>query len=145
MKSPQKVFFREEFMALITCPECSKSISSQADACPQCGYPMRPSASPRTRNVQQSDSGSGFLKVIFALAVVYFFGGFILHAIRRFLHWGYYALDSGNFIHAFHWPNTFTISLGSGSLFFVLMQILTFALAVLVVVFIVRAVVALLR
>jgi hypothetical protein len=28
-------------MALIDCPECAKSISDQAFACPSCGYPLR--------------------------------------------------------------------------------------------------------
>lgn len=28
-------------MALITCPECRKEISDQAEACPHCGYPLR--------------------------------------------------------------------------------------------------------
>lgn len=28
-------------MALISCPECEKSISDQADNCPLCGYPIR--------------------------------------------------------------------------------------------------------
>lgn len=27
-------------MALITCPDCSKEISSSADSCPHCGRPM---------------------------------------------------------------------------------------------------------
>jgi RNA polymerase subunit RPABC4/transcription elongation factor Spt4 len=27
-------------MALISCPDCKKQISDQADACPQCGHPM---------------------------------------------------------------------------------------------------------
>ena len=28
-------------MALITCPECEKQISDQAEACPNCGYPLK--------------------------------------------------------------------------------------------------------
>jgi hypothetical protein len=28
-------------MALIKCPECSRQISDQAAACPECGYPIR--------------------------------------------------------------------------------------------------------
>lgn len=28
-------------MALIKCPECGKQISNQADACPNCGYPIK--------------------------------------------------------------------------------------------------------
>jgi ribosomal protein L37E len=30
----------EKPMALITCPECNKSISDKAKACPCCGYPI---------------------------------------------------------------------------------------------------------
>ncbi|MFM8223157.1 MAG: zinc ribbon domain-containing protein, partial [Planctomycetaceae bacterium] len=32
-------------MPLVNCPECSRQVSTAADACPQCGYPMQ-SASP---------------------------------------------------------------------------------------------------
>ena len=28
-------------MALISCPECSKQVSTQAQSCPNCGYPLR--------------------------------------------------------------------------------------------------------
>lgn len=34
-------------MALIDCPECKRSISDQAPACPQCGFPMKAGANPR--------------------------------------------------------------------------------------------------
>lgn len=27
-------------MALITCPDCKKEISSKAESCPNCGYPI---------------------------------------------------------------------------------------------------------
>lgn len=38
-------------MALISCPECGREISSHAPACPSCGYPLQadgksPSATP---------------------------------------------------------------------------------------------------
>ena len=29
-------------MALIPCPECGKDISSEAEACPDCGHPIKP-------------------------------------------------------------------------------------------------------
>jgi len=29
-------------MALISCPECGREVSSEAPACPQCGYPVAP-------------------------------------------------------------------------------------------------------
>lgn len=28
-------------MALLPCPECKKEVSSEADACPFCGFPIR--------------------------------------------------------------------------------------------------------
>ena len=32
-------------MALITCPECGKSVSDQAQSCPHCGFPLKKDAS----------------------------------------------------------------------------------------------------
>ncbi|MBJ8417841.1 zinc ribbon domain-containing protein [Acinetobacter calcoaceticus] len=28
-------------MALISCPECSSQVSTQANSCPHCGYPLQ--------------------------------------------------------------------------------------------------------
>ncbi|WP_151832260.1 zinc ribbon domain-containing protein, partial [Acinetobacter ursingii] len=28
-------------MALISCPECSRQVSTQANSCPNCGYPLQ--------------------------------------------------------------------------------------------------------
>lgn len=33
-------------MALIRCPECGRDISSQAPACPSCGYPLQAANAP---------------------------------------------------------------------------------------------------
>jgi len=33
-------------MALITCPECSSKVSSQASSCPQCGFPLAQAQAP---------------------------------------------------------------------------------------------------
>lgn len=33
-------------MALINCPECSKSVSNEAPCCPSCGYPIKPPPTP---------------------------------------------------------------------------------------------------
>ena len=33
-------------MALIRCPECGREISSQAPACPSCGYPLQADGKP---------------------------------------------------------------------------------------------------
>jgi hypothetical protein len=70
-------------MALISCPECKKQVSTLASACPHCGCPISVSAqAPRPRAVTQEapspKAGSGFgvgclILVILALAV----GGFL--------------------------------------------------------------------
>ncbi len=31
-------------MTLIKCPECEQDVSSEANACPHCGYPLSPTA-----------------------------------------------------------------------------------------------------
>ena len=33
-------------MPLIACPECGRQISTEAEACPQCGHPNRPGFQP---------------------------------------------------------------------------------------------------
>ena len=33
-------------MALIKCPECAREVSSNAPACPACGYPLRATGAP---------------------------------------------------------------------------------------------------
>ncbi len=42
-------------MALLPCPECRRQISDQAEACPQCGYPMRQGASGRASGPSGAD------------------------------------------------------------------------------------------
>jgi uncharacterized membrane protein YvbJ len=37
-------------MALITCPECKREVSSQAAQCPQCGYPLAGNAESHRRS-----------------------------------------------------------------------------------------------
>ena len=43
-------------MALTPCPECGRQVSSQAEACPGCGHPIRP-AEYRVVEVQQNLRG----------------------------------------------------------------------------------------
>lgn len=43
-------------MALIDCPECMKSISDQANACPQCGFPIRQQESKEIFNQTQNNT-----------------------------------------------------------------------------------------
>ncbi|QKS70137.1 zinc ribbon domain-containing protein [Paenalkalicoccus suaedae] len=40
-------------MALISCPECDRSISDHAKACPHCGYPLRESRTPHPSVIYQ--------------------------------------------------------------------------------------------
>lgn len=39
-------------MAIINCPECGKEISSQANACPNCGYPIKENTN-KNKNVKR--------------------------------------------------------------------------------------------
>lgn len=57
-------------MALITCPECSKSISDEAAACPSCGYPIKPPPLPRPAKKTGLWWGIGCLIAIPALMTV---------------------------------------------------------------------------
>ena len=34
-------------MAIIQCPECGKDVSSAAESCPQCGYPLKKGFTPQ--------------------------------------------------------------------------------------------------
>ena len=40
-------------MALITCPECGKEISSKASSCPNCGYPIAKEIQSNTELIMQ--------------------------------------------------------------------------------------------
>jgi hypothetical protein len=42
-------------MALVSCPECGKSVSDKARSCPNCGYPMK------TGGFSYSDKGGGYV------------------------------------------------------------------------------------
>lgn len=45
-------------MALINCPECSRSISDQSTACPSCGFPTSGSAPPSLPQANYDDNNS---------------------------------------------------------------------------------------
>jgi uncharacterized membrane protein YvbJ len=47
-------------VALISCSECGKQISTQAVSCPSCGHPMRP-ASSTASSAQDALLNPGFL------------------------------------------------------------------------------------
>jgi hypothetical protein len=60
-------------MALITCPECRRSVSDRAAACPQCGYPINPAASEpvlRALLLRRANLAIGFGLVNLALGTV---------------------------------------------------------------------------
>lgn len=44
-------------MALIHCPECSRQVSSEAPACPGCGYPVARSSVARPQSSEPTASG----------------------------------------------------------------------------------------
>ena len=51
-------------MAMIKCPECGKEISSKAEACPNCGMPIR------GRQKKEPSSVAKILKIIFGLGAM---------------------------------------------------------------------------
>lgn len=67
-------------MALIKCPECGSDVSTEAAACPKCGYPIKkqeadsnpkPQVSTQPVNQASSKKGSGCGATIFAsLAII---------------------------------------------------------------------------
>lgn len=57
-------------MALIKCPECNSEISSQAEACPKCGYSLRK----RSEKKSSSGCGAGCLVIIIIFALIWIFG-----------------------------------------------------------------------
>lgn len=59
-------------MALINCPECSKSISDSASNCPNCGYPINPVPKPKGQGcfMQTLNAGCLIIVVIFVFALI---------------------------------------------------------------------------
>lgn len=70
-------------MALIECPECRHAVSEQAEACPNCGHPVR-IAPAQNADAQQSAGGSQ--ATIRALGGVSILGGILL-AFGSLLPW----------------------------------------------------------
>ena len=63
---------RRKKMPLIDCPECSKSISSTAESCPSCGYPL----------TKRSFGGNSTRKVVLIVAMCLgVFGGIVGFAV----------------------------------------------------------------
>lgn len=96
-------------MALVNCPECSENVSEKANACPHCGYPMKPEKEPVQYELRKdvnmtNSSGAGFLRF---LAWIIWIGGLIL-AIASGISseaYGYYSSRT-----TFNWQNFFTVS-----------------------------------
>jgi len=74
-KYPRKVKFMVNFMALIQCPECSKSISDKSPACIHCGVPLGSSGG-STHQVEVIELTSKRFKGQFFLSVLCILGGF---------------------------------------------------------------------
>lgn len=66
-------------MALISCPECSASVSSQASSCPQCGHPMTAGRKHAQDAVDGMGSAISTVKLIFSLIFVFI----VLSAVIR--------------------------------------------------------------
>jgi len=70
-------------MALIKCPECRKSVSDRAAACPECGYPItiahakKPDA-PGLDDVQTVEQTSKRLKLITLVAMFLMLVGLLI-------------------------------------------------------------------
>jgi len=66
-------------MALITCPECKKKISDNADSCPNCGYQLTPEKLAEIKKKEQQAqryAGIGCLAVIGIFVILYMIGSF---------------------------------------------------------------------
>ena len=60
-------------MALISCPECESEISSQAAACPKCGYALKKA----TKEKSRSGCGTGCLVIVVVFVVLAFIGALV--------------------------------------------------------------------
>lgn len=75
-------------MALITCPECNASISSEAAACPHCGYPLADTVVPKpspaqetpvaTSKVPKKKVGKGIIALIAVIVIAAAVGAYFL-------------------------------------------------------------------
>lgn len=66
-------------MALITCPECKKKISENAESCPKCGYRLSPSeiTGIKKKDKRLQKGGTiGCLSVLAVFVILYFIGSF---------------------------------------------------------------------
>jgi hypothetical protein len=61
---------------LITCPECGKELSEQADACPHCGCPINADEEPAPAPAKPEWGAIAFLSALVIAAVLWFFGSY---------------------------------------------------------------------
>lgn len=71
-------------MTLITCPECSNKVSSQAETCPQCGYRLT-SQQVHTQSVEHTTAsgakfGLGCVLAILASIILLIGGWFLVYS-----------------------------------------------------------------
>lgn len=57
-------------MALITCPDCKKEISSSAVNCPNCGYPIAKAMEANSKALSKKDKQKGCIISIAILAII---------------------------------------------------------------------------
>ncbi len=83
-------------MALVTCPDCSRDVSSGAANCPHCGRPMAvfSAGAVQTRRKGGKFEGIGFLLILGGIAACFADGalgaitilvGFVVFLIGRFM------------------------------------------------------------
>ena len=59
-------------MALIDCPECGTQVSSKADKCPQCAYPLKNEANVKSEGcfLQTLNFGCMLIFIFFAAIII---------------------------------------------------------------------------
>jgi hypothetical protein len=57
-------------MALITCPDCKKEISSSAVNCPNCGYPIAKAIETKSKAISKKDKRLGCIITVCVLIVI---------------------------------------------------------------------------
>ncbi|UUM26956.1 MULTISPECIES: zinc ribbon domain-containing protein [Acinetobacter] len=58
-------------MALISCPECSRQVSTQANSCPHCGYPLQTQhRAPESKGLQSTHVWSRSITALGAWLVI---------------------------------------------------------------------------
>lgn len=63
-------------MALVKCPECGRDVSSQANSCPGCGFPIRNYVEkfPKQQNEKKEKHTDPIASFVFSLVALFFVG-----------------------------------------------------------------------